>query len=301
MDIRVLRYFLTVAREESFSKAAEVLYLSQPTLSRQIREMEEELGVQLLIRTNRNVMLTQEGMRLRKRAQEIVDLMDRTQEEFAHLEGEVSGEIMIGCGETQIMREVAKVAIPLQEEHPGIHFNLYSAYADDVMEKLDKGLLDFGLMFEPFDMRKYETLLLPFEDTVGFLMPSAHPLAEKKSIRMEDVIPFPLIFPSQGKSLDTPIFHVMNENSIDSSRLNIVCRYNLLFNAAVMVEQGMGIALCLDHLADTTEHTGLTFRPLSPASTNKLRLAWKKYQIFTPAAEIFLMQMRQRFENVTNE
>lgn len=294
MDIRVLRYFLTVAREESFSRAAEVLYLSQPTLSRQIKEMEDELGVQLLIRTNRNVILTPEGQRLRKRAQEIVDLMDRTQEEFLHLDGEVEGQIAIGCGETQIMREVARVIIPLQQEHPGIRFNLYSAHADDVAEKLDQGLLDFGLMFEPFDMHKYDTLLLPFSDTVGFLMQSGHPLAQKKSVTMEDAANVPLLMPSQGR-LFSPSAPLMGAD-FDINRLNIVCHYNLLFNAAVMVEQGMGIALCLDHLAETGEHTGLTFRPLYPPMVNRLRLAWKKYQIFTPAAELFLRRMRQRFE-----
>ena len=293
MDIRVLRYFLTVAREESFSRAADALYLSQPTLSRQIREMEEELGVQLLVRTNRNVRLTQEGQRLRRRAQEIVDLMDKTQEEFASPEGEVAGEIAIGCGETQIMREVAKVAIPLQHEHPGIRFNLYSANADDVSEKLDQGLLDFGLMFEPFDMRKYDTLMLPFFDTVGFLMQDSHPLAKKKSIRMEDVTGIPLIMPRQGHAI-SPSASIMNRD-FDLSRLNVVCYYNLLFNAAVMVEQGMGIAFCLDHLAETTEHTGLTFRPVYPPMVNRLRLAWKKYQIFSPATELFLRRMKHQF------
>ena len=293
MDIRVLRYFLIVAREESFSRAADALYLSQPTLSRQIREMEEELGVQLLVRTNRNVRLTQEGQRLRRRAQEIVDLMDKTQEEFASPEGEVAGEIAIGCGETQIMREVAKVAIPLQHERPGIHFNLYSANADDVSEKLDQGLLDFGLMFEPFDMRKYDTLMLPFFDTVGFLMQDSHPLAKKKSICMEDVTGIPLIIPRQGHAI-SPSASVMNRD-FDLSRLNVVCYYNLLFNAAVMVEQGMGIAFCLDHLAETTEHTGLTFRPVYPPMVNRFRLAWKKYQIFSPATELFLRRMKQQF------
>ena len=294
MDIRVLRYFLTVAREESFSRAAEALYLSQPTLSRQIRELEEELGVQLLIRTNRNIRLTQEGHRLRQRAQEIADLMDKTREEFAAPRGEVAGEITIGCGETQIMREVAKVAIPLQREHPGIRFNLYSANADDVSEKLDQGLLDFGLMFEPFDIRKYDTLLLPFDDTVGFLMQESHPLAKKKRIRMDDVKGIPLIVPRQGQSLSPSAS--LTSVDCDITQLNIVCYYNLLFNAAVMVEQGMGIAFCLDHLADTTEHTGLTFRPLWPPVTNRLRLASKKYQIQSPAAELFLRWMKQQFE-----
>lgn len=294
MDIRVLRYFLTVAREESFSRAASSLYLSQPTLSRQIREMEEELGVQLLIRTNRNVQLTQEGRRLRKRAQEIVDLMDKTQEEFANPDSEVAGEIAIGCGETQIMREVAKVAISMQKEYPGTRFNLYSANADDVSEKLDKGLIDFGLMFEPFDMRKYDTLILPFSDNIGFLMQESHPLSKKKRIRIEDVTGVPLILPRQGQSI-SPSAPLMNTD-FDVSRLNVVCYYNLLFNAAVMVEQGMGIAFCLDHLADTTEHTGLTFRPIYPPMVNRLRLAWKKHQIFTPAAELFLRRMKQQFE-----
>jgi DNA-binding transcriptional LysR family regulator len=219
--------------------------------------------------------------------------MDKTQEEFASPEGEVAGEIAIGCGETQIMREVAKVAIPLQHEHPGIHFNLYSANADDVSEKLDQGLLDFGLMFEPFDMRKYDTLMLPFFDTVGFLMQDSHPLAKKKSICMEDVTGIPLIIPRQGHAI-SPSASVMNRD-FDLSRLNVVCYYNLLFNAAVMVEQGMGIALCLDHLAETTEHTGLTFRPVYPPMVNRLRLAWKKYQIFSPATELFLRRMKHQF------
>ncbi|MCR4883541.1 MAG: LysR family transcriptional regulator [Clostridiales bacterium] len=297
MDIRVLRYFLTVAREESFSRAADALYLSQPTLSRQIKDMEEELGVQLLVRTNRNVRLTQEGQRLRRRAQEIVDLVDKTQEEFSSPEGEVAGEIAIGCGETQIMREVARVAIPLQHEHPGIRFNLYSANADDVSEKLDQGLLDFGLMFDPFDMRKYDTLMLPFFDTIGFLMKDNHPLAKKKSIRMEDVTGIPLIIPRQGHAISSSA-SIMNRD-FDLSRLNVVCYYNLLFNAAVMVEQGMGIAFCLDHLAEKTEHTGLTFRPVYPPMVNRLRLAWKKYQIFSPAAELFLRRMKQEFGSET--
>ena len=294
MDIRVLRYFLTVAREGSFSRAAEALYLSQPTLSRQIREMEEELGVQLFIRTNRSVRLTQEGLRLRTRAREIVDLVEKTQEEFSGPADMIAGEISIGCGETRIMREVAKVAISLRQDYPGVSFNLYSANADDVSEKLDAGLLDFGLMFEPFDALKYDTLLLPFADTVGFLMQESHPLAGKKHIRQTDLEGVPLIVPRQGQMLSPS---VSLAGTYDLSRMNIVCYYNLIFNAAVMVEQGMGVALCLDHLADTTEHTGLTFRPLWPPMENRLHLAWKKYGVFPPAAELFLRRMREQFES----
>ncbi len=232
---------------------------------------------------------------MRKRAQEIVDLMEKTKEEFSSLEGEIAGEIYLGCGETQIIREIAKVMISLQQDHAGIHFNLYSGNADDVADRLDKGLLDFGLLFEPYDTQKYETFRLPFTDTIGFLMQDTHPLAQRQSLRMEDIAGVSLIVPSQGKSASSSA-SLMNQE-FDLNRLNIVCHYNLLFNAAVMVEQGMGIALCLDHLADTTEHTGLTFRPLYPPAVNRLRLVWKKYQIFSPAAELFLRYIRQRFES----
>lgn len=292
MDIRVLRYFLTVAREESFSRAAEVLFISQPTLSRQIRDMEEELGAQLLIRTNRNVRLTQEGMRLRRRAQEIVDLMDKTRDEFARQEEALAGDIYIGCGETQSMREIARIAIPLQKEHPGIHFHLYSGNAVDILEKLDQGLLDFGLVFEPFDTRKYAHMPLPCADTFGVLMRADHPLARRAAVTWADLKGIPMLIPSQGHSLsaDPPGSTVVPEIG-----LNVVCTYNLLFNAAVLVEQGMGCALCLDHLADTTEHTGLTFRPLTPPLEIRLHLAWKRYQIFSPASQLFLNQLQAAF------
>ena len=159
--------------------------------------------------------------------------MEKTREEFAEPRGSVTGEVAIGCGETQIMREIARVAIPLQREHPGIRFSLYSAYADDVAEKLDRGLLDFGLMFEPFDTRRYETLLLPFSDEFGFLMRTDHPLAKKESLRMEDVEGEPLLFPSQGQSVGLSTAALRSDH--DAGRLNIVCRYNLLFNAALKI------------------------------------------------------------------
>lgn len=294
MDIRVLRYFLAVAQEESFSRAAEALYISQPTLSRQIHDMEEELGVQLFLRSNRNVRLTQEGMRLRRRAQEIVDLMDKTKDEFAVKEEGISGDIYIGCGETQSMREIARVAIPLQREHPGIRFHLYSANAIDISEKLDQGLMDFGLMFEPFDTHKYEHMSLPCVDTFGILMRQDYSLAEKDTVRWEDLRDVPLLVPSQGHSLSADI---LSNRPLVETELNVVCTYNLLFNAAVMVEQGMGCALCLDHLVETAEHTGLTFRPLTPPQEVHLCLAWKRYQIFSPAAELFLRRVQATFES----
>lgn len=291
MDIRVLRYFLAVAREESFSRAAQVLYLSQPTLSRQIRDMEQELGVPLFIRTNRNVVLTKEGMRLRKRAQEIVDLMDRTQEEFAAPADDVSGEIFIGGGETHVMRRVAQVATQLQQDYPGIRYHLFSGSAADVSERLDKGLLDFGIVIEPADIQKYDSVRIPGSDTWGLLMPGGHPLSERESIRAEDLVKVPLLASRQN---------------LGSARLpgwlgrclehcNIVASYNLIFNAAIMVEEGMGCALCLDKLVDSASRPELCFRPLSPRLDVGLDLIWKKYQILSPAAELFLQRAQEAF------
>lgn len=291
MDIRVLRYFLAVAREESFSRAAQALYLSQPTLSRQIREMEEELGVTLFIRTNRNVVLTKEGMRLRKRAQEIVELMDKTSREFADLEEEIAGDVYIGGGETHVMYQIAQIAVAVQREHPGIRYHLYSGNADDVTERLDKGLLDFGVVIEPADIHKYDFLKIPGKDAWGLLMPEGHPLSRKKSISPADVEDVPLIVTRQSQAFAS----LCGWLGKSADQLNIVATYNLIFNAAIMVEQGLGLAFCLDHLVNTQEHAGLCFRPLTPPREVGLNLVWKKYQIFSPAAEAFLASVQEAF------
>ena len=201
MDIRVLRYFLMVAQEESFSRAAERLFLSQPTLSRQIHELETELGVTLLKRTNRNVILTSDGQRLRKRAQEIVELADKTRQEFAVPTGEVAGDIYIGGGETHVMRYIAQTAVALRREYPDIRFHLHSGNADDVFERLDKGLLNFGVVIEPTDLLKYDFLRLPGRDTWGLLMRRDHPLAQKSFITPTDLRNTQLLISRQSQVL----------------------------------------------------------------------------------------------------
>ena len=292
MDIRVLKYFLAVAREESFSKAAEALYISQPTLSRQIRDMEEELGVALLVRTNRNVRLTQEGMRLRKRAQEIVALLDKTKEEFALREAEIAGDIYIGSGETQLIRPIAQIAVRLREACPEIHYHLYSGNADTIAERLDKGLLDFGIMLDPGDIHHYERLQIPGRDVWGLLMRKDHPLTKKKTLQVKDLYHVPLLISAQtiGAHSLPPWLSGHTES------LDIIGTYNLLFNAAVMVEHGLGCAVCLDHLADVTEHSGLCFRPFSPRQESSLYLVWKRYQLFSPPAEAFLRMAQAEFQ-----
>ena len=197
MELRVLRYFLAVAREENITAAANSLHLTQPTLSRQLRDLEEELGQKLLIRGNHRMILTAEGMRLRKRAEEIVAMADKTEEEFRSMKGALSGDIYIGGGETDAMNLIAAVCRELQEEHPGIRYHLFSGNAQDVTERLDKGLLDFGLLIQPTDIAKYDCLSLPTKDTWGVILRRDSPLAAKQSIRAEDLAGEPLIFSRQ--------------------------------------------------------------------------------------------------------
>lgn len=292
MDVRVLRYFLTVAREASFSRAADALYMSQPTLSRQIRDLEEELGTTLFVRTNRNVTLTRDGMRLRRRAQEIVELMDRTREEFENLDEDISGDVCIGSGETHAMRALARVAIDVRREYPGVRYHLFSGNADDVTERLDRGLLDFGVVIDPADLHKYDFLRIPGSDSWGLLMPADHPLAAKESVTPGDLDGVPLLVSRQSMVAGD----LARWLGGDFDRLEIAATYNLVFNAAIMVEQGMGCALTLDHLVGSMDVGGLCFRPLAPKVESGLNLVWKKYQVFSPAAEAFLRGVREAFE-----
>lgn len=286
MDIRILRYFLAVAREESISGAAEFLHLTQPTLSRQLMDLEAELGVKLLNRGNKNrsVTLTEEGMLLRRRAEEIVALTDKTISEFHTAHDVVSGDVYIGGGETNAMRLIARVGKKLQSQYPLIRYHLFSGNADDVAERLDKGLLDFGLFIEPANMERYNYLRLPATDTWGLLMRKDSPLADKESIHANDLENIPLIVSRQSM--------VHNELSgwsgSDFDKLNIVATYNLIYNASLMVDEGFGYALCLDRLVFSADHDSLCFRPLEPRLEAHIDIAWKKYQVFSKAAEKFL-------------
>jgi len=289
LDVRVLRYFLAVAQEESISGAAEYLHLTQPTLSRQLMDLEEELGRKLFIRGSRKVALTEDGLLLRKRAGEIVDLVDRTESEFHKAGDGISGDVYIGGGETAAMRLIAQAARGLQEQYPHIRYHLYSGNGDDVMERLDKGLLDFGLLIEPVDLKKYDHFHLPATDTWGVLMRKDSPLAEKASIHPQDLWDVPLLVSRQSM--------VERGLSVWTGRgyheLNIVATYNLLFNAALMVEAGMGYAICLDRLVNTMDISELCFRPMAGSMGAGMDIAWKKYQMLSKAAQKFLEQLRE--------
>ena len=295
MEIRVLRYFLAIAREGSITNAANFLHVTQPTLSRQIRDLEEELGQKLFIRGSHSMTLTPEGMILRKRAEEIISMVDKTEAEFNSMENMVSGDIYIGSGETDVIKLVAQIAYELRVSYPGIHYHLYSGNSEDVTERLDKGLLDFGILIQPADISKYDYINLPARDTWGVIMRRDSPLAEKEVIRKEDLPGVPLICSRQAISGERRGNEFAEWFGEDFDRLDIVTTFNLIYNAAIMVEAGIGYALTIDRIVNTAESSNLCFRPLEPRLDSGLNIIWKKYQVFSSAAELFLNKLRERF------
>lgn len=294
MEFRVLRYFLAIAREGSISGAANSLNVTQPTLSRQMKDLEEELGHRLFVRGSHSVSLTAEGMRLRKRAEEITEMVIKTKAEFNTNNDIISGDIYIGSGETQGMRLITDIIAELREDYPDIHYHFYSGNADDVTERLDKGLLDFGLLIQPTDISKYDCLTLPAKDVWGVIMPKDCELAQKESITKQDLLGLPLICSRQSLQRTADYNDFLHWFGKDFAKLKIITTYNLLFNASLLVEQGIGYAISLDKLVDTMD-SQVCFRPLSPVVESALDIVWKKYQVFTPAAKVFLNALQQRF------
>lgn len=288
MELRVLQYFLAVAREQNVSRAAESLHLSQPTLSRQLRDMEEELGKQLFIRGSRQITLTDEGMILRKRAEEIIDLVKKTEKEIALSDNSISGDVYIGAGETEGVRFLTEAARLLKPDYPDIRYHIASGDTTDVTDDLDKGLIDFGLLFEPVDKSRYNYLRLPFQDTYGILMRRDSPLAARDFIVPSDLWDKPLIFNRNTSDGGLLISWLQK----DMAELHIAATYSLLFNGSLMVRDGLGYAFALDRIINTAG-SELCFRPLSPALPADMCIVWKKYQIFSKAAEKFLLKLQE--------
>ena len=292
MELRVLQYFLAIAREQSIVKAAKSLHLSQPTLSTQIKVMEKELGKQLLIRGtkgSRKVTLTEEGMILRKRAEEILNLVQKAQREISLSDKVIVGDVHIGTGETDAVRIIAKAARELYKTYPGIHYHISSGNAQFVIEQLDKGLIDFGIIFGPIDQTKYNFIEMPFKDTWGVLMLQDSPLAAKAAISPEDLWNKPLIISQQANAQGGLAAWMKKE----LSELEIVATYNLLFNASLMVEEGLGYAIGLDKIIHTSGNSNLCFRPLTPKKEAGMSILGKKYQVFSKASEKFMQKMKE--------
>lgn len=289
MELRVLRYFLAVAREESISRAAEALHTAQPSLSRQLKELEEELGKTLFLRGRRKITLTEDGMFLRKRAEEIIDLVDKTTGELSLGEEKITGDIYIGAGETPAVHFLTTVARKMQAHYPDVRYHISSGDTMDVTEELDKGLIDFGLLFHPLDLTKYNSLSIPAVDTWGVLMRREDPLAQQENIEIRQLWGKPLIVSRQVNKVGR-IGHWFQGAP---SPPNIAATYSLAYNGSLMVEDGLGYMLCLDKIINSTGSETLCFRPITPAIESSTSVVWKKYQVFSRAAAKFLELMQE--------
>lgn len=293
IETRLLRYFLAIAREQSITRAAESLFLSQPTLSRQMKELEDALGVQLFVRGKRQTLLTEEGVYLRARAQEMMQIMEKTETTLKNSGSVIAGDIYVGYGETPAVAMLMDVYGEIQREHPDIHLHIYSGNAESILERMDKGILDVGLMLGAPRMEKYDYLDLPYADEFGVLMPEDHPLTQKAAVTFDDLKGVPIALPQQaadGQHATLPA--VWGEDDLKS----VLCTYNLLYNASFLAEQGTCLVFCLANLIDTQGSRHLAFRPMDPPVTVPAVLVTKKYQTFSPAVRLFLERIRARVE-----
>lgn len=296
MEIRVLKYFLTTIREGNITKAAKYLNLTQPNLSRQINMLERDIGHKLFERKHNNIILTPEGILLKKRAEEIINMVDKTRAEFNFTDKVIAGDIFIGAGETWAMSLVASVMKDVQSDYHHIRYNIYSGNFQDITEKLDKGLLDFGLLIDPADLSKYDYLKIPLKDTCGLAMRKDSPLSNKKNITKKDLLNIPLIISRQviETEIEDNDFSRWFSDTFDN--LNITATYNLIYNALIMVSEGVGYALCLDKLIDNMYHKNICFIPLKPKLESGINIVWKKNQEFSRASKIFLDRLTNKFK-----
>lgn len=284
MDLRVLRYFLAICQEGNMSRAADALHVTQPTLSRQISDLEHELGCELLVRGSRTVTPTEKGLYLRRRAEEIVSLADRTVSDLARDDDPVEGDVSIGAGESDGMRVVAACIRAFQERYPHVRFHVRSGNGINVTEWLERGLVDFAVLMAYPGIDRYEHLRLAPTDAWGVLMPEGHPLSRKETVAPRDLEGIPLIVSEQAlETGELPRwFGPLKE------RANVVATYNLAYNAAMLVQENVGCALTLDKLAATGEGTGLAFRLLYPPLVSPIDFAWKRGRTLSRASEKFL-------------
>ena len=289
MDLTVLEYFLAVAREGNKTSAAQSLHLTQPTLSRQLKELEDELGKTLIIRGKRRITLTEEGMLLKKRAEELTGLARKTKREIMDSDDSVHGDIYIGAGETKHVHYLTKAAKSLQSKHPGICIHISSGDSSDITEQLDRGLIDFGLLFDSIDGTKYDFFKIPAADIWGVLMLKDSPLAEKDNVTSDDLAGLPLIM-QRGVQPSKILSKYLDG---EDKPLNMVGTYSLAYNASIMVKDGIGYALCLDGIINTGAESELCFRPLFPALHSEMSIVWKKYQYFSKPAELYLNELQR--------
>lgn len=288
MEIRVLRYFLTVVNEESITKAAEVLHITQPTLSRQLAQMEEEIGVKLFDRGSRKITLTCEGLLLRRRADEILQLIAKTESELTEQEEQIEGRITIGSGEIASVQMLPDLLASFNQIYPLVNYDLYTATADHIKEQMDQGLVDLGLLLEPIDIEKYDFIRLKCQEKWVVLMRADDHLAAKEYITAQDLAVKPLILPKRLK-VQRELASWFGDYY---AKLNLLFTSNLSSNATVMVNHGLAYALVIEGLMSFWDHSKITYRPLYPLLTATSVLAWKKDQPFSPAFTKFIQHAK---------
>lgn len=288
MEIRVLRYFLAVVREESITRAAEVLHITQPTLSRQLAQLEQETGVRLFERGTRKIKLTNEGILLRRRAEEILQLVDQTEQELLEQEEQVEGKISIGCGETAAVQLLPGLMAAFRQKYPRVTFDLFTATADLVKEQMDQGLLDIGLLLEPVDMEKYEFIRLPIQEKWVVLMRPEDPLSAKEAVTAADLAALPLILPRRT-NIQSELASWFGSYY---EKLNVVFTSNLCTNGAIMVHSGLAYSLVIEGALPFWDQAKIAYRPLVPPLTTTSVLAWKRGQPFGLAATKFIRHIQ---------
>lgn len=290
MELRTMRYFLAVAREENMTRAAELLHVTQPTLSKQLKALENELGKKLFSRHSFSIQLTEEGVLLRKRAEDLVKMADKITAEFLTLDDCLGGDIYFGLAESYQIRHLAAAIHKFKSIYPDMHYHITSGDTEQVTEKLDKGILDFAVLADEPNTEKYHFLAFPEADVWGVIMPVDCPLADKQAICAEDLIGLPLFCSEQGWKNDLPKWC---GNQMD--KLHLEGSFRLSYNGSLFVKEGLGYLLTLKNLIDTSPENGLVFRPLFPKLETKIYLIWKKYQVFTPIAERLLELFKSDF------
>lgn len=292
IETRLLHYFLAIARERNITRAAETLHVTQSTLSKQMMDLEKQLGKQLFIRGKRQLTLTEEGEYLRNRAQEAMEILDSTESVFRTDQDILGGHVSIGCGETIAMDHVAGVLADLHARYPEVKLHIHSGDADTVLERLDKGLIDMGLLLGPLRQERYDYLNIHEKDVFGLLMPKDCELARQEVVNIDQLKSLPMIMAEQTFSGHQELEWFGSDYSV----MNVVATYNLIYNATFMVEHGIGYALCLDRLVNT-QGRNLAFRPITPELSVDLYIVTKKFQTLSPAAKVFLQMLMERSDS----
>lgn len=287
MELRTLRYFLATAMEGNITRAADILHVTQPTLSRQLMDLEKELGTTLVIRGKKGLTLTDDGLYFRQRAEEIIELAERLERQFVEKSENISGVINIGATEAIGSRILAKLIRNFSKKYPLVQFNLFNEMADTIKDRLDKGLEDIGLLLEPVDVLKYDYVRLTQKETWGILVRNDHPLAARNAVSAQEMADYPLILPSREKVRA----EIINWIGKDEKDLCIPLSYTLLSNAVLLVEEGLGCAFCLDGALALRNSPNLCFIPISPEHTTRSVLVWKKNQMFSPATSLFIQEI----------